>query len=207
MPIAPLSFPHPLDIRRVRWLHHYQTWSPKLKRRISLYSRPSVSVWALIEASPDIISFCERPGHVLINGKRVIADFWIKKADKDQYFILHGTPPLTVLDDPGGILDPLPLLEITADWLLERDQLISNWMRILPVVTNCLPLVTDALLDQILVRLSNPMRLVDLERTFLPEDPVLTRAAVYDLLRRGHLIADKLDSTPLTGATQFAKAP
>ena len=162
------SLPRPLDVRRLRWLHHYQAWSPKLKRRISLYSRPSVSVWALIEASPDIISFCERPGHVLIKGERVLADFWVEKAEQNQYFILPGTPKLNVLDDPGGLLDPLPLLDITQDWLLERNQLIANWMRILPLVTSCLPLLTTTLLDQVLARLSQPMRLIDVERALLP---------------------------------------
>ena len=200
------SLPRPLDVKRSRWLHHFQVWSPKLKRRISLYSYPSVSVWALIEASPDIISYRERPGYVLINGERVLADFWVEKAEQNQYFILPGTPTLTVLDDPGGLLDPLPLFTITHDWLLARKQLIANWLRILPHVTSCMPFVSAALLDEVLTRLSQPMRLIDIERALLPEDPALTRAAVFDLLRRGHLAAEKLAAAPLTGALQIVSA-
>ena len=67
------SAPRPLTAKRARSLHRYQTWSPKLKRRISLYIRPSLSVWILIEASPDIEQFCERPGHVQIDRQRVLA--------------------------------------------------------------------------------------------------------------------------------------
>ena len=54
----------PIAVRRSRGLHYYQAWSPKLRRRIALYSRSSLAVWLLLEASPDIDTFCERPGFI-----------------------------------------------------------------------------------------------------------------------------------------------
>jgi hypothetical protein len=195
----------PLVPRRVRWLHHYQAWSPKLRRRISLFARPSLSLWILLEANPDVEQFCERPGHILIDGERRLADFWIKRTAQSEYLVLPDIPTLSLLDDPGGLLDPLPVRTITPDWLAERAQQIANWTRILPIITSHTPFLSGVLLDQVLDRLRRPERLVDIERSLLPEDPMRTRAVVLELLRCGHLVADELASQPLSGATRFTR--
>ncbi len=122
----PLFNDRPLAVKRSRWLHHFQVWSPKLKRRVSLYSRASISVWVLIEASPDILSFCERPGSILVDGARALADFRIQRDHRTDYFVLQDSPKLIVLDDPGGLLHPYPVRTITPEWAQDRAQLISE---------------------------------------------------------------------------------
>lgn len=196
----------PLAVKRTRWLHHFQAWSPKLKRRVSLYSRANLAVWLLIEASPDIEYFCERPGHVLVDGKRVLADFRVQRDRQTEFFVLLGSAKLSLLDDPGGLMDPCPIRIITPEWTQDRAQLIANWTRILPVITTGMPFVHDSLLDEVHERIQSVDRLVDIERRHLPRDPILTRATVFELTRRGRLIAGDLQSQSLSGATRFAKA-
>jgi hypothetical protein len=157
----------------------------------------------LIEANPDIEQFCERPGHVQVDGQRVLADFWIHRGKKREYFVLQDMPKLSLLDDPGGLLDPLPIQHITPAWLLEHAQLIANWTRILPVVTTYAPMLSGEFVNQVRARLRGPERLVDIERRLLPEDPLRTRAAIFELLRCGHLRADELTARALSGATRF----
>ena len=75
----------------------------------------------------------------------------------------------------------------------------------LPVITSGMPLVGATLLDQVRGGIHTLDRLVDIERRHLPGDPMLTRAAVFELTRCGHLVADDLHIRPLSGATHFAK--
>ena len=197
---------HPIAVRRSRGLHYYQAWSPKLRRRIALYSRSSLAVWLLLEASPDIDTFCERPGFILINRQRRLADFFVRQANKEQFFVLENAPALVPFDDPGGLLDPLPIRTITQAWLDARQPLSSNWGRILPVVTSCARQLSAEVLDSILQTLNAPQRLMDIERRFHLQDPMLTRAAVFELLRGGYLTAETLNTTPLNGATLFIRS-
>ena len=39
-----------------------------------------------------MIIFCERPGHVLINGDRHLADFWVRYVEHEELVVL--TEPL-----------------------------------------------------------------------------------------------------------------
>ena len=195
----------PIAVRRSRGLHYYQAWSPKLRRRIALYSRSSLAVWLLLEASPDIDTFCERPGFILIDRQRRLADFFVRQANQGQFFVLESVSSLMPFDDLGGLLDPLAIRTITQAWLESQQQLTRNWGRILPVVTSCARLLTGEVLDPILHGLNAPQRLVDIERRFLPQDPMLTRAAVFELLRSGHLATETLQSAPLSGATSFVR--
>ena len=197
---------HPIAVRRSRGLHYYQAWSPKLRRRIALYSRSSLAVWLLLEASPDIDTFCERPGFILIDRQRRLADFFVRQANQGQFFVLKSAPALVPFDDPGGLLDPLPIRTITQAWLASQQPLSSNWGRILPVVTSCGRQLSAEVLDSILQTLNAPQRLMDIERRFHPQDPMLTRAAVFELLRSGHLTAETLNTTPLSGATSFVQS-
>ncbi len=75
----------------------------------------------------------------------------------------------------------------------------------LPVITSGMPLVDGPLLDQVRDGIRTIDRLVDIERRHLPGDPMLTRAAVFELTRCGHLVAEELHIRPLSGATHFAK--
>ena len=203
---SPRPVDRPLTVKRTRWLHHFQAWSPKLGRRVSLYSRANVAVWLLIEASPEIEHFCERPGHVLVDGKRVLADFRIQRARQIEYFLLSEGSRLSLLDDPGGLMDPCPIRNVTPNWIQGQAQLVANWTRMLPVITTGMALVQDAFLDEVRDRIQHTDRLVDIERRHLPHDPILTRAAVFELTRRGRLVAEELQSKALSGATRFAKA-
>ncbi len=199
-----MTYP-PIAVRRSRGLHYYQAWSPKLRRRIALYSRSSLAVWLLLEASPDIDTFCERPGFILVDRQRRLADFFVQQGNQGQFFVQESVASLMPFDDPGGLLDPLPIRTITQPWLELQQQLTSNWGRILPVVTSCARLLTGEVLDPVLRTLDAPQRLMDIERRFFPQDSMLTRAAVFELLRSGHVTAEILQSAPLSGATSFVR--
>lgn len=70
--------------------NRWHSYSPKLKRRVYLFSDLEYEHWLLIESNPNIVEFCEQPLKVTsyINGKAKssIFDIYIKYADGKQEF-------------------------------------------------------------------------------------------------------------------------
>lgn len=197
---------HPIAIQRSKWLHHFHVWSPKLSRRLSLYSFAAVDFWAMIESHAAILTFCEYPGFILVDQKPRIADFVLSK-DGLHEFVVLGAAPLVAIDaDAREFLDPLPVTAISADALKPHRQWIDNWLRMLPYVTSNVRFLTREFLDRIERGLTSPKPLYTIERDALPADPILTRSAVFDLTRRGRLASPDLGTDALSMHTRFVQA-
>lgn len=73
---------------RNRWV----VFSPKLHRKVQLYSELEYDIWVLLECNYQIESFCEKPlafSHINKNGKhkRLFFEFWVKNLNGREYFI------------------------------------------------------------------------------------------------------------------------
>jgi hypothetical protein len=66
----------------------FEAFSPKLARRLTLYRRPALEQWILLEANPTVVTFCERPGYVQLDGHRRLADFWVRYVDWQELVLL-----------------------------------------------------------------------------------------------------------------------
>nr|WP_162305476.1 TnsA endonuclease N-terminal domain-containing protein [Brevibacillus laterosporus] len=71
--------------------NYWYVYSPKLNRMVHLFSNLEYDHWILIEANPQIITFCEQPKKVewLVGEKLLhsIFDMWIERKDGSQSFI------------------------------------------------------------------------------------------------------------------------
>lgn len=71
--------------------NYWETYSPKLKRDVSLYSDLEYDHWALIEGNPSVKEFCEQPERVsaYYNGKKVnsVIDMWVQYKNGVEEFI------------------------------------------------------------------------------------------------------------------------
>jgi hypothetical protein len=83
-----LHITEPVALARPRGAHRFEAFSPKLARRVMFYRRPLLEQWLLLEANPTVITFCERPGYVLIDRHRRLADFWVCYADRAELIFL-----------------------------------------------------------------------------------------------------------------------
>lgn len=194
---------HPIDIQRSKWTHQFHVWSPKLARRLSLYSYAAVDFWAMMESYASVLTFCEYPGLILVDQKPRIADFVLRRNDVTEFVALEATP-LTAIDAESlDILDPLPVTTVNADALNRHRQWIDNWMRMLPYVTSNRTFLSIEYLDWIEQGLAAPKPLYAIEYEALPNDPVLTRTAVFDLTRRGRLVSPDLRTGELSRHTRF----
>jgi hypothetical protein len=53
-----------MELRRRPWQRRIEVYSPKIQRRLTLFSRDAHDAWLLLEADPEVRSFCERPAYV-----------------------------------------------------------------------------------------------------------------------------------------------
>ncbi|WP_347237583.1 hypothetical protein [Paraburkholderia sp. BL17N1] len=83
-----LQVTRPIALARPRGAHRFEAFSPKLARRVMFYRRALLEQWLLLEANPNVITFCERPGYVLINEDRHVADFWVRHVDREELVVL-----------------------------------------------------------------------------------------------------------------------
>jgi len=205
--IDPIDF-KPIEVTRPPYLHRYELFSPKLERRLTLFSWNAVLQWIMLESDAAIERFCERPCLVPVQADWQLADFWVLRKGQSEFLLLQDAPRL----NPVGIALRIgsDLGKKTRTVLLEalqgNDLWISNWRQILPYLASNRQFIETRQFDRILKLCEAPRMLVDIERAELPGDPTITRTAVFELVRRGQLIAEDLHSHPLRPSSRFFKA-
>ncbi|CAE6813140.1 hypothetical protein R75465_05488 [Paraburkholderia aspalathi] len=196
----------PMALSRPRGAHRFEAFSPKLARRVMFYRRALLELWLLLEANPKVITFCERPGYVLINEVRHLADFWVRYVDREELVILsellwganvgpsYAKPETCIAD----------VRFVTSAELAAARPWTDNWQRILPYLVANRGFVPATLPPAIMQFVEEPRRLLDIEREFLTSDPVIVRAALFSLLHSGRVSASALQTQPLSLLTSFA---
>ncbi|SIT50756.1 conserved hypothetical protein [Paraburkholderia piptadeniae] len=196
----------PVALARPRGAHRFEAFSPKLGRRVTFYRRAQLDQWLLLEASPGVITFCERPGYVLIDGARQLADFWVRHENHEELVILDDSMSecsgISSRRDIGNSALPIRIVA-PAEFAAARTW-TENWKRILPYLVANEGLVPSTLPRAIAGFLGEPQRLLAIEREFSTVDPVLVRTALFDLLHRGRVSAPELHTHPLSLLTSFA---
>jgi hypothetical protein len=56
-----LCYDNAMELRRRPWQRRIEVYSPKIQRRLTLFSRDAHDAWLLLEADPEVRTFCERP--------------------------------------------------------------------------------------------------------------------------------------------------
>lgn len=201
----PSHIPNPIAVARSRGAHRFEVFSPKLARRLTFHERGALDQWVLIESDPSIRTFCERPGFVLIDGRRYLADFWVKGSDREE---------LLLLSDSVASGELKTRADLEATWFsvrcVQQAELaaarvwIDNWRRMLPCIVATRGLLPTSLLDAIERFVDRPQPLITIEREFSTGDPTLVRAAIFNLLHAGRLSASDLHTEALSLLTPFA---
>jgi len=195
----------PVALCRPRGAHRFEAFSPKLARRVMFYRRALLEQWLLLEANPKVITFCERPGYVLINEDRHLADFWVRYVDREELVVLSELISRSKVDASGAGLDACTaeVRFVASAELAAARAWTDNWQRILSYLVANRGLVPAPLSPAIMQFVDEPRRLLDIEREFLTSDPVIVRAALFSLLHSDRVSASALQTQPLSLLTSF----
>jgi len=82
--------PSPVAIKRLPWMRRLSFISPRLSRLLTLFSYDSLSLWAYVESHSAVTHFCEYPGYVIVDGRRLLATFYVEGAKHRQFLVFEG---------------------------------------------------------------------------------------------------------------------
>lgn len=203
---APISIevPRPTEIKRLPWMRRIHVYSPKLARMLALFSTESLKAWALIESCPLIEAFCEHPGYVQIDGRRALADFWVRGQGRQEFVKLEGGVDLQP-EQPDQVrtFTDVVVDRVEPGWFTPYEQWIANWHQINPYLVANARFVPPAMLERVASLFNAPRPLYDLEHAMRDTDVQLARSAVLMLLHQGRLISDDLMLRPFASTTVF----
>src|SRR6266481_6393748 len=80
-----LGYAQAVEVKWRPWQRRIEVFSPKLRRRLTLFSRDAQDAWILLEADPRVQRFCERPAYMGGNAGRML-DFWVDRGARHQHF-------------------------------------------------------------------------------------------------------------------------
>ena len=162
-----LEYAQAVEVKRRPWQRRIEVFSPKLRRRLTLFSRDTQDAWILLEADPHVQSFCERPAYVEGKAGRVL-DFWVDQGRHQQFWVVSPS------DEKGSSIPKT--VNGTAVRVLQRADLVAmamrigNWSQIVPYRICSARFADRRLQRDILTRLEKPHRMDLLEAAFYPVD-------------------------------------
>jgi hypothetical protein len=198
-----LRYDSAIELRRRPWQRRIEVYSPKIQRRLTLFSRDAHDAWLLLEADPEVRSFCERPAYVAGEAGRLI-DFWVDRGRHAKFWILGGGE-----DEQTGLPSTLHGIAVRvlhrAD-MIAAEMRIKNWSQILPYLISFARDTNRRLQEDIFARMEKPHRLEHLEAAFQPIDVSLVRASLFKLVAEGKVVALDIDVMPLGSTTVFRRS-
>jgi hypothetical protein len=195
-----LEYAQAVEVKRRPWQRRIEVFSPKLRRRLTLFSRDAQDAWILLEADPHVHSFCERPAYG--NAGRVL-DFWVDRGRHQQFWVVSSTD--TERSSIARLVNGVAVRVLQRADLIAMAMRIANWSQIVPYRI-CSARFSDRRLQRdILTRLEKPHRMDLLEAAFHPVDVSSVRSALFELLATGKVIAPAIDSAPLSLSTVFRR--
>jgi len=196
--------PTPLAIARPRGARMIEVRSPKLGRLVQHYDHASFQQWVCLEADPDVCAFCERPARIGPDPTSQLINYWVSRKQTQEFVMLvTGQMPADLPNEHDGEV----LRVVTPAELASTSIWIANWQRMLPVINCSVNLVAPSLKKSVLSLCSTTITLLTVEHELDKSQPMLVRAAVFDLLRTGDLVAPSLHTQQLSLHTVLEPAP
>jgi len=196
-------FSVPISPPRLRGARLLTAFSPTLERAVRAFDHHGLWQWVRLETDPQITSFCEHPVRLGKADDARLIDFWVQRGDAEELLVLDRD---RATDKIPESLDGIALRLVPAAELAAAGTWITNWLRMLPVITATRGLVPKSLLRAATNLVREPVALSLVEHELAVGDPSLVRAAIFELLRTGRLLSPSLHSQALSLHTTIEPA-
>ncbi len=196
-------FSLPISAPRPRGARLLTAFSPTLERAVRAFDHHGLWQWVRLETDPQITSFCEHPVRLGKADDARLIDFWVQRGDAEELLVLDRD---RATDKIPESLDGIALRLVPAAELAAAGTWITNWLRMLPVITATRGLVPRSLLRAATDLVREPVALSLVEHELAVGDPSLVRGAIFELLRTGRLLAPSLHSQALSLHTTIEPA-
>lgn len=203
-----IHFTSPIESRRPYSRSRFEVWSPKLNRRLTLFGELALYLWVILEGTPHIKRYCERPYQTKLFKKDRVIDFWVEAPDKSKFVMLAYSDENMNLQNEiranisfcTWIADHGISVELFSrqDYLSQKT-FVDNWSRIIRFLSANATLINKVLASRVhrAVVVSGTIDLTDLLKSFCEEDPVIIKTAVFSLLHSGAVISNSLQTVDI----------
>ena len=185
-----LHYERAVETKRPAGSRRIEVFSPKIKRRLTLFSWNTHDAWLLLEADPTVRAFCERPAYVGEVGR--VLDFWVGQGCGCAKFHVVSTEEADAKSLPTSV-HGIKVQVLRRPDMIAFARRIENWAQIVPYRTSFMRHADQRLQNDLFARLEKPHRLERIEAEFHPIDVSAVRAALFDLLAEGRVSAPDLD--------------
>lgn len=182
----------------------WQVYSPKLGRKVKLYSDLEYHHWILVEATPEIVTFCEQPirmqSRVEGRDRASYIDMWVQwRNGSEQYRELKYAKDIAQIDNKPLLRRQLAIqvawcerhgvehLIITDAQVHANKLLLRNWRLILSILANAKETDFRKLQPTILhiIESEGQISIGCLQGRFVGTTETIFQAAIFDLIQRG----------------------
>jgi len=193
--------------RRPYGAHRYDVYAPKLQRQLTLFGRQALDLWTTLEASPQVLSYCERPLVIPESSPQRAFDFWVQRPHSEELLILlrEGDPEI-LHDEVSGVnvrslekskVDGIPVVCVDPKELAQHRTALANWGTIIRDLAAFQRFVPEPLCRELLEALGQGKTIAQLQSELLDFDSSTVRLAVLVLLHRGQAACRQLAMQPL----------
>lgn len=207
-------FKEPAYNRRPYGCHRYDVFSPKLQRQVTLYGRNALDLWTTLEASPQVLSFCERPMLIPdISPKRAF-DFWVQRAAGDEFLILLNVPespdgpgqPRGAQGMAGTVVAGGTVRCLDSREMAQHSIALTNWGWIIRDLSAFGRFIPPAVRNDVRNALEGGKTIAQLQAELAPVDGSTVKLAVFALLHCGQAVCHQL-ATEHLGPDHRIEAP
>ena len=133
---AMARFLKPADNTRPYKSHRYDPFGLKIDRNVTLFCRAPLNAWVLLEANPDVLSYCERPLLVPDTKSKRVVDFWVGYRDGEELWILMRATEMDRNAEPQDVMpafatwaatNKMPVRFIQPVDEVEQMTFLDNW--------------------------------------------------------------------------------
>lgn len=184
--------------------HRYDVFGPKIQRMLTLFNRTQVDAWLLLESDPLVLSYCERPIVVPDVKPKLLVDFWVGYAKREELWIarrntaatsdLQTVPPTFAA---WAKANRLSLRQFPPSDQAPSKLYLENWGVIVRDLSANRRYVKPKLLKAVQEVLELPRPIAAICNLLPEEDPVLVRVAAYSLLHSGTALCADISNVPL----------
>lgn len=186
----------------------WQTYSPKLGRVVKLYSDLEYHHWILVEATPEIVTFCEQPVKMLsmVEGRDRASyiDMWVQwRNGTEQYREIKYARDMAQIESKPLLVRQLAIQKLWcvrhgADHAIITDEqihinklLLQNWRLILSILSNAKGIDLSKIQHTILqiVESEKQISIGKLQGRFIGTKTTLFQASVFALIQKGRINA------------------
>jgi hypothetical protein len=188
--------------RRPYGTHRYDVYAPKLQRQLTLFGRRTLDLWTTLEASPQVLSYCERPLIVPDSRPQRAFDFWVRRPHGEELLILlHegdlDTPDKEVPDAnvralEKSTIDGIPVVCLDPKDIALQRTALANWGTIIRDLAAFQRFVPEPLCRELREALGQGKTIAQLQSELTEFDSSTVRLAVFVLLHRGQAACRQL---------------